>query len=460
MAFVRVGFHMHSIFNVPGYRYASAHACAVLVLLSAASAVNATEATPDTHDPQYQQHQQYQQYAGLSLEASLQAATDHSAALQAAQAAVRASAQAAVRAGQLPDPTLKAGIDNLPINGDQRFAVGSDFMTMRRIGIEQEWISSDKRRLRSDLGERVVDRQRSGYLAQVTLVRQQTAVAWLNALYAKKSAAVAQALVAHMTHELDATTASYRGYGGAQTTASDVTQARLMLAQAQDQALKAQQAERAALIALTRWTVTPVSDVSGEPPSLDSTVASLTPDQLARVQPMLVTGADDIAMAEADTAVATSNRSSNWTWEVAYQQRGPQFSNMVSIGVSIPLPINRSQRQDRDVAEKTELAERARLSYQDTQRQVEADIRTLATSLTNGRERIANLQGSLLPAAMQRVALANAAYRSGTGALADVFAARRSLLDAQLQVLDLQRDVSLIWAQLEYQVLPPSLAAR
>ncbi|VVE39090.1 TolC family protein [Pandoraea sputorum] len=432
---------MHSIFNAPGYRRVSARTCAVLVLLCVTGTASAASA----------------QETGLSLDASLQSAMDHSAALQAAQASVRASAQAAARVGQLPDPTLKAGIDNLPINGDQRFAVGSDFMTMRRIGIEQEWVSSDKRRLRSDLGERVVDRQRSGYLAQVANVRQQTAIAWLNALYAKKSAAVAQALVEHMTHELDATTASYRG---AKTTASDVTQARLMLAQAQDQALKAQQAERAALIGLTRWTVTPVSDVSGEPPSLESTVPSLPPDQLARVQPMLVTGADDIAMANADTAVATSNRSSNWTWEVAYQQRGPQFSNMVSIGVSIPLPINRSQRQDRDVAEKAELAERARLSYQDTQRQVEADIRTLGTSLTNGRERIANLQGSLLPAATQRVALANAAYRSGTGALADVFAARRSLLDAQLQVLDLQRDVSLIWAQLEYQVLPPSLAAR
>ncbi|AKC70519.1 TolC family protein [Pandoraea oxalativorans] len=433
---------MHSIFNAPGRRRVSARACAVIALLCAASTASAAASV---------------QAAALSLEASLQSATDHSAALQAALASVRASTQAAARAGQLPDPTLKAGVDNLPVNGDQRFTVGGDFMTMRRIGIEQEWVSSDKRRLRSDLGERVVDRQRSGYLTQVANIRQQTAIAWLNALYAKKSAAVAQALVDHMTHELAATTASYRG---ARTTASDVTQARLMLAQAQDQALKTQQAERTALIGLSRWTVTPVSDVSGEPPSLDSAVPALAPDQLARVQPTLVTGADDIAVADADTAVATSNRSSNWTWEVAYQQRGPQFSNMVSVGVSIPLPINRSQRQDRDVAEKTELAERARLSYQDTQRQVEADIRTLGTLLANGRERIANLQGSLLPAAEQRVALANAAYRGGAGTLADVFAARRSLLDSQLQVFDLQRDVALVWAQLEFQVLPPSMADR
>ena len=35
-----------------------------------------------------------------------------------------ASAEAAVKAGQLPDPMLKAGIDNLPVNGGQRFTVG------------------------------------------------------------------------------------------------------------------------------------------------------------------------------------------------------------------------------------------------------------------------------------------------------------------------------------------------
>ena len=60
----------------------------------------------------------------VTLDAALQSATDHSASMQAAQASVRASAEAAVKAGQLPDPMLKAGIDNLPVNGGQRFTVG------------------------------------------------------------------------------------------------------------------------------------------------------------------------------------------------------------------------------------------------------------------------------------------------------------------------------------------------
>jgi outer membrane protein TolC len=132
---------------------------------------------------------------------------------------------------------------------------------------------------------------------------------------------------------------------------------------------------------------------------------------------------------------------------------------MVSVGVSIPLPINRKNRQNRDAAEKAELAIKARLLYEDTQRQVEADIQAQSANLASGRERIADLSRSPLPAADQRVQLANAAYRSASGSLADTFAARRAQLDAQLQVLDLKRDVSQTWAQLEYQVVPSTMDA-
>jgi outer membrane protein TolC len=396
------------------------------------------------------------QQAAFTLDAALQSATDQSASMQAAQASVRASSEAAIKAGQLPDPMLKAGIDNLPINGGQRFTIGQDFMTARRIGIEQEWVSGNKRRLRSTLASEMVGRERAGYLMQLANVRQQTATAWLNAIYAKQALALQQALLDHMSHELAATKASYRG---AKASAADVIQAQAMLAQTQDQVLKAQQTYQTATIGLSRWTAVPVTDVTGQPPAPESFVSSLPLEELRILQPALVAAADDIAVAEADTAVANSERSPNWTWEIAYQQRGGAYSNMVSVGVTIPLPLNRKNRQNRDVAEKAELATKARLTYEDTLRQVQADIRSQSAILACGRERITHLSQSLLPAADQRVQLADAAYRAGTGPLADTFAARRAQLDAQLQVLDLKREVSQTWAQLEYQVVPSTMAA-
>ncbi len=394
----------------------------------------------------------------FTLEAALQSAAERSAAMQAAQASVRASGEAAVKAGQLPDPTLKAGIDNLPVTGGQRYTIGQDFMTMRRIGIEQQWVSRDKRRLRTALADQRTGRERAGYLMELATVRQQTATAWLEAAYAKEALALREQLATRMDEELAATRAAYRG-GAKSDGAAEVVAAQALQAQARDQVLAARQALQSALIALSRWTARPVGDVAGAPPAPESYVSSLPPEALRLAQPTLIAASDDIAVAEADTAVATSERKPDWTWEIAYQQRGGAYSNMVSIGVSIPLPINRRDRQDRDVAEKAELASKARLGYEDTERQVEADIRNDSAVLSSGRERIAELRAALLPAAAQRVQLADAAYRAGTGSLADSFAARRARLDAELQVLDLQREVSRTWARLEYQVVPSTLAA-
>ena len=393
----------------------------------------------------------YGQGAGLTLDAALYQATNRSAAIQASQASVLASTHAAVRADQLPDPVLKAGIDNLPIDGPQRYSINQDFMTMRRIGIEQEWVSSDKRERRVSLANRVVDKERAATLVQLANTREQTALAWLNAAYAQRALELSEALVKHMTHELAATSASYRG---AKPSGNDVSQAQIMSSQAQDQLLKAQQTSRSALIVFSRWVAAPVPAVAGDVPPLKSDVATLTQQELNQVQPKLLAAERDISIADADTSVASSNRTPNWTWGVTYQQRGSQYSNMVSVGVSIPLPISRANRQDRDVAEKAALGNKARLMLRETQRQVQANIQNLSTSLANGRERIASLKKMLLPAAGQQVRLATGAYKAGTGSLASVFNAKRTQLDAQLQIVDLERDVAQIWAQLEYQVLP------
>ncbi|CAM2144000.1 outer membrane protein, heavy metal efflux system [Pararobbsia alpina] len=396
----------------------------------------------------------FAQEAPLTLDAAIQAATEHSAAIGAARASVRASSQAAVKAGQLPEPALTAGVDDLPINGSQGFTIGQNILTMRRIGIEQEWVSGEKRRLRSSLADEQVGREHAGYLEQLVNVRQQTASAWLDATYAKQAVALQQELLEHMRHELAATEASYKG---ARASATDVVQAQAMLAQTQDQMLTARQTLVTALIRLSRWTATAVDDVAGEPPSPESTTSALPLDDLRHVQPALITAAHDISLADADTAVAESNRTPNWTWNVSYAQGGNN-SRFVSVGVRIPLPFNRSNYEDRDIAEKGELATKARLTYEDAQRQVQADIHTEAATLASGRARIANLSQSLLPAADQRVQLAVAAYKGGTGSLADTFAARRAQLDAELQVLSLRRDVSQLWTQLEYQVVPPTMA--
>ena len=65
-------------------------------------------------------------------------------------------------------------------------------------------------------------------------------------------------------------------------------------------------------------------------------------------------------------------------------------------------------------------------------------------------ERRKTLASALLPAVRQRIDLTLAAYRGGQVSLATVLEARRAEVEAQLQLLDLEREAARLWAQLQY----------
>ncbi|WP_194713059.1 TolC family protein [Noviherbaspirillum soli] len=392
----------------------------------------------------------------LTLDQALQLGVQRSASSQAAVASVQASREMAAKADQLPDPMLKFGIDNVPVNGPDKFSLSRDFMTMRRVGIEQQWVSADKRTARAERGQRAVDAEEASYLTNVAKVREETAVAWINLFFAQRSLALLKALEYETNQDLTTGQAALRG---AKTGAADVLQAQLALSQAQDRTRKGEQMLKSARTALSRWVAVPVESVTGSLPPLTSHVPNLPVDELEKYHPMLLSARRAITLADADTAVATRERSPDWSFEAGYAQRGSQYSNMVSVGVTIPLPVNRAQRQDRDIAEKSALGTKARMQYEEALRELRAEIQDQSLTLSSLQERGAQLKKELLPAANQQVELAMAAYRSGTGSLAAVFNAKRMALDAQMQVLDVEKEAATTWAKLEYHVIPHSQVA-
>jgi outer membrane protein TolC len=389
--------------------------------------------------------------SGISLDQALQIATQRSASSQGAAASVQASREMAAKADQLPDPMLKFGIDNLPVNGPDKFSLSRDFMTMRRVGIEQQWVSSDKRAARAERGQRTIESEEANYLTNVAKVREETAMAWINVLYAQRMVELLKALENETSQDLTTGQAALRG---GKVGASEVLQAQLTLSQAQDRTRKGEQALKSARTALARWIATPVESVTGALPVLTSHVPNLPVEELEKYHPMLLSARRAITLADAETTVASRERNPDWSFEAGYAQRGSQYSNMVSFGVSIPLPVNRAQRQDRDIAEKSALGTKARMQYEDALRELQAEIQNQSLTLTSLKERAAQLKSQLLPTANQQLEVATAAYRSGTGSLAAVFNAKRMALDAQMQVLDVEKEAAATWAKLEFHVIP------
>lgn len=396
------------------------------------------------------------QSGGLTLNEALQLSMQRSASNKAAAAAVQASREVAAKANQLPDPMLKVGIENVPVNGSDQFSLTRDFMTMRRVGIEQQWVSADKRAARSERALRAVEMEEGNYLSNVAKVREETAKGWINVLYGQRTLVLFKAIEKELADDLGALQAAHRG---AKATASDVVRAQLALTQAQDATRKSEQDLTNARIVLTRWTIVSVEFVADAMPPLVSHVQNFPVEELEKYHPMMLAARRAITLADADTAVATRERRPDWIFEAGFSQRGSQYSNMVSVGVNIPLTVNPSQRQDRDVAEKSALATKARLQYEDTLREMQSEIQGLASTVASMNDRATRLKTQLLPSLSQQVDLATAAYRAGSGSLSAVFNAKKMALETQLQILDVEREAALTWAKLEYHVIPHDQAS-
>jgi len=83
--------------------------------------------------------------APLSFDQALSLAVQRSEAARAGRASALSATESSRAAGQLPDPMLGVGIENLPVTGADRFSTTRESMTMKRVGISQEWLSRDKR---------------------------------------------------------------------------------------------------------------------------------------------------------------------------------------------------------------------------------------------------------------------------------------------------------------------------
>jgi outer membrane protein TolC len=393
-------------------------------------------------------HSAFAASGALPLSEAQQIAVQRSRQVAAQDAAVTASREMAVAAGQLPDPVLKAGVDNLPVNGADRGSLTADFMTMRRIGVMQEITRADKRSLRAERYEREAQKNLAEKDKTTTAIERATALAWLDRYYAESAAAVIAAQGDEARHELQAAEAAYRAGRGSQ---ADLLSAKSAAAMFDDRASDAARRVRSAGIMLARWIGEAAERPLAGQPAIDAIrldPAMLDTELTHHPEIAALVRQEEIAATEAKLAEA--NKRADWSVEVAYQQRGPAYSNMISVGISIPLQWDQKNRQDRELAAKLAIADQARAERDDMLRAHVAETRAMLAEWQIDRERLARYTHELVPLAQQRTDALLAAYRGGKATLTDVLAARRNTLDVRLAALQLEADTAKLWAQLNF----------
>lgn len=388
----------------------------------------------------------------LSFDDALALAVRETPVLRAESAQIDAARQAAIPAGELPDPKLALGIDNLPIDGPDRYSLSRDFMTMRRIGLMQEFPNAAKRDARVAAAHgRVAQAEAQTRITRLMVLRE-TALAWIARDAVERQLAGIDALVEeNRVFEASVRARIAGGKGSALEAVAPRQEAAMIEARRDELAARRQQA----VAALERW-VGPRAQapLAGRAPDWPIDRDALT--HALHSHPELTVFDPKARVLDAEVAEAQAGKKPDWALELAYQKRGAQFSDMASVQVSFDLPVFASTRQDPKIAGK--LAERAGL---DAER--EAVLREHAAMLETDFAEYQRLvhavkrqRDVLLPLAGEKVDLAMSGWRGGKGELTDLVMARRERVDAELMTIALEGERQQMAARLHYAYSEPT----
>ncbi len=373
-------------------------------------------------------------WAALTLADARTLAESRAPMLAARQAAVDAARALSTSAGELPDPKLSAGVDNLPVSGPMRWQISADGMTQRSVAWMQEVPNAAKRAARREGAEARTAREATMLAAERLAVRREVTQAWLMRWYAEKRLAAFAALIDE--NRLLVETLPARVAAG-KAMPSDLTMARqeaLMLADRRDE-LERERAQAQATLA--RWLGEAAAQpLAGEPAALLPDAAALR--EAVDRQPELQAFEPMRQMAASEMREAEAMRRGDWAWQVMYSRRNPMFGDMVSFQLTFELPLWGEKRQEPQVAARRREMERLEGEREDLRRRRREEIDLQLAEIDELDRKLVRLKEQSAPLAEQRVTLALAAYEGARGELSAVLTARRERAELALRDIELQ----------------------
>ena len=276
-------------------------------------------------------------------------------------------------------------------------------------------------------------------------------MAWLDRYYQER---MVELLVRQRNEgklQIEAADAAYRSGRGTQ---SDVFAARSAVEQIEDRIALSERQVTTAKSQLARWVGGAAEQSLSGLPAVDavSLQEAYLETQLQH-HPKIAVMAKQEEMALVDVDIAHANKKTDWSAEVMFSQRGPTYSNMISVNVSVPLQWDQKNRQDRELAAKLATVLQLQAEREDAVRAHVAEVRAMLQEWQSNRSRLRRYDESILLLVQERTRAALAAYRGGAsagGTLNAVLEARRAEVDATMERFRLEMETARLWAQLNY----------
>lgn len=367
--------------------------------------------------------------------------------LAAQSAAVRAAREQAVADGQLPDPRLKLGLANVPVDG---FALNREPMTQTMIAVEQMLPGGNKRELRAARSSAEADQLGAELAARRRQIVRDASLAFVALQGAQRQLELARRLSRESANQVESLVPSLRAGRSSQ---ADYFAARTMVTMAHHREVELAALAARARAELSRWIGAAANDAA---PHDDSGMAAGEPRPLAELvaaidgHPEHAMAAQSVNVAEADVALAREATRADKSIEIGYGRRSRAFGDMVSIQFSMDLPLFPRDRQDRGVAVRLAQRERALAMREDHLRAMRADIAAVWSDWQGAVERLRLVIAEHVPDARARVESALAAYRGGRSEMAAVIQARRDELEALLLQVEIETQIARDRVRLAY----------
>lgn len=342
-------------------------------------------------------------------------------------------------AGQLPEPTLRVGLGNFPIQGG---GFSTEAMTQAQLGLRQVFTRARARALASERLKAMAKERTRSAQARSRDVLMATRVGWLETFYWQR----AHQIVAESKPFFeDLVNVTRSMYAVGRKTQHDVLRAELELSRLDDRLIETRRARAEAQAVLSQW----LGEDAYRPIAMKLPTWPRPPVQAElRLElgkhPRIAAADTTILAMQSGVDLAKERYKPDWTLDVTYGYRegflpnGEPRSDFISVSVSVDLPFFRKSRQDSTLASALSERRAAVSGRAQVHAQLRSELDSSFARWSDLNQRLALYENQILGQSRGQAQAALLAYQSDTGDFSDVMRGSIDDLNTRLDYTRLQ----------------------
>ncbi|MBU1756262.1 MAG: TolC family protein, partial [Alphaproteobacteria bacterium] len=367
----------------------------------------------------------------IGYEEALRAAVSEQPQVRARELQLEARRSVADAADELPDPRLRAGIQNLPVTGPAAFEIDRQLPTQIQVGVEQDIPNLAERHARARVAAADIDLASAQLTRAQLMARLGAGEAWISLAYTQQALNVTDDALRQI-ERLVPLARSAVAAGSARPAES--LEIRRAVLEVEDVRTRLEGDLDAAQAMLARYAAVQDAVATGAIPGADVDAERLR--ATLELNPDIILAIAQVRQADARIDLARSEKRPDFGINLSYGRRDPMFGDVVSVMGSITLPIFAGRRQNPRIAAAEAEASAAQAIQLDRLRELQAQFEADLAAWRSAYRQWQRATEELLPLAQSRADLESASFAANRAELLDVIEAIKALALLQIEILE------------------------